>query len=79
MSQRRTAVCTATVQDCSVPHAFHLCRPNVARMCDYLLGGENNILADREAVREAIERAPNLRLIVEESRFLQRAAEASRG
>ncbi|MEV5710960.1 SAM-dependent methyltransferase [Actinoallomurus sp. NPDC052274] len=49
--------------------------PNVARMYDYLLGGKNHILVDREAVQEAIRRIPNLRLMAKENRrFLQRAA-----
>jgi O-methyltransferase involved in polyketide biosynthesis len=43
-------------------------------MYDYLLGGKDNGLADRLAVKEAIERVPNLRLMAKENRaFLQRA------
>ncbi|MCO6004755.1 SAM-dependent methyltransferase [Actinoallomurus purpureus] len=49
-------------------------QPNVARMYDYLLGGKDNGLADRLAVKEAIERVPSLRLMAKENRaFLQRA------
>ncbi|WP_406567139.1 SAM-dependent methyltransferase [Actinoallomurus rhizosphaericola] len=56
------------------PRIYHLRQPNVARMYDYLLGGKNHILVDREAVQEAIRRVPNLRLMARENRrFLKRA------
>ncbi|WP_433334271.1 SAM-dependent methyltransferase [Spirillospora sp. CA-294931] len=35
-----------------------LCRPNIARMSNYLLGGKDNYAADRAAVREIAEHAP---------------------
>jgi O-methyltransferase involved in polyketide biosynthesis len=48
--------------------------PNEARMIDYMLGGKDNFAADREAADRALALAPELPLMVRESRrFLDRA------
>nr|WP_279433602.1 SAM-dependent methyltransferase [Actinomadura sp. KC345] len=48
--------------------------PNVPRMYDYLLGGKDNYAADREAVDEVVQHAPDTPFLARENRaFLRRA------
>jgi S-adenosyl methyltransferase len=49
-------------------------RPNVARVCDALLGGRDNYAADREQAERLLEVCPSLRDVVRENRtFVTRA------
>lgn len=49
--------------------------PNVARMCDYYLGGKDNYALDRESAERALRRAPMITRLVQANRgFLEHAA-----
>src|SRR3954451_900899 len=51
--------------------------PNEGRMYDFYLGGKDNFAADREVAQQALQMAPDLRILVRESRrFLARAVRA---
>ncbi|SEG56407.1 S-adenosyl methyltransferase [Thermomonospora echinospora] len=53
---------------------FSLSRPNVARMCNYLLNGKDNFEADRLAADDVLRRAPEMLTLVRANRdFLTRA------
>ena len=48
--------------------------PNEGRMYDFFLGGKDNFAADRQAAEQALELAPDLRILARENRrFLSRA------
>ncbi|MFV2171726.1 SAM-dependent methyltransferase [Actinomadura sp. LOL_016] len=50
-------------------------RPNVARICDYYLGGKDNYALDRESAERALRRAPVILRLVQANRgFLEHAA-----
>ncbi|WP_176611401.1 SAM-dependent methyltransferase [Actinomadura sp. WMMB 499] len=50
-------------------------RPNVARICDYYLGGKDNYALDRESAERALRRAPIILRLVQANRgFLEHAA-----
>lgn len=56
------------------PRGFDPTVPNEGRMYDFYLGGKDNFAADREAARQALEVASDLRILVREGRkFLTRA------
>lgn len=53
---------------------FSLSRPNVARMCNYLLGGKDNFEPDRLAADEILRHAPEMLTLTRANRdFLARA------
>ncbi|MET7944153.1 SAM-dependent methyltransferase [Streptomyces sp. NPDC005302] len=55
-------------------HTIDVTRPNVARMCNYYLGGKDNYAADRSTCRRLLEHAPTTQtLTVNNRRFLERA------
>jgi hypothetical protein len=57
-----------------IPEGVETDRPSVARLYDYLLGGQHNFAADRDFARKVLQTEPNARLIVTENRkFLGRA------
>jgi hypothetical protein len=47
---------------------FDTSRPNVARVCDVLLGGKDNFAADRELAERLLEICPSLRHVVRGNR-----------
>jgi O-methyltransferase involved in polyketide biosynthesis len=55
------------------PDAFDPSTPNVARIIDYVLGGKDNFVADREAVEQGLALAPQIRVSAQEARrFMHR-------
>lgn len=58
-------------------HTIDVTRPNVARMCNYYLGGKDNYPADRRTCRGLLEHAPSTQILtVNNRRFLQRVIRA---
>ncbi|MGH3320731.1 MAG: SAM-dependent methyltransferase [Streptosporangiaceae bacterium] len=56
------------------PKGVDVRTPNVARMYDYYLGGKDNFAADRDAAKEVLAGAPEVRLGARQNRaFLRRA------
>lgn len=48
-------------------------QPSIARMYDFLLGGERHVEADRDVARQAVAAAPGIKLLIFENRkFLKR-------
>ncbi|MHB6911292.1 SAM-dependent methyltransferase [Streptomyces sp. DB-54] len=61
-------------RECGEPLILDLSKPSVARMYDYLLGGTDNYLVDREACEELLGMAPSTRELALVNRaFLVRA------
>jgi hypothetical protein len=66
--------------DLAIPSIFDTSVPNVARIYDYLLGGKDNFVADREAANALVETFPSSRIICLDNRaFLQRVVRSLAG
>ena len=56
------------------PWQIDTSRPHPARMYDFYLGGKDNYVVDRQAARQVLAAAPELRVTARENReFLRRA------